>query len=472
MRNVIKHKDLRVMSKNREATGKRGIYRMSNRLYARMVVPSDVREHFPTGELLKSLDTNDLKVAEYKAAQLFHEWRSQIEKYRGSSTALDEALRWKKILEKERLKDADLLAAFRKQNPDRELTSVDVDDLGIGSNSLAAHSYLENVSRTKGADEAETLANIITGNKLPTLALLEEWTNNLEGKVIPRTIKQHDTRIKTLADKFPALPIKKTDVARWLVELEGENKAEATLKGLIGGCRSYYDYLMRMGHLDPDGINPFERQKFSKKKKASKKDKRQAWEPEDVVKLIDGAKAKTGDANLHDLILLGAFTGARIEELAKLRVEDVREKNGVQYLSIEESKSEAGLRDIPVHKDLVKVVESLVKSSSDGYLLPLEPITTNGERSSAIGKRFGRLKSSLGYDGRLVFHSMRKTLSTLLERQGLHHNQAAEITGHEKVGETYGTYSAGLTIEEKAKLLNKISYVGLKVEPKVGKRVP
>lgn len=229
---------------------------------------------------------------------------------------------------------------------------------------------------------------------------------------------------------------------------------------------------MRLEYINPESVNPFDKPKYTKKKKASRQDIRQAWEVEDVVKLVDKAKEKAGDANLHDLIILGAFTGARIEELAKLKVEDVKEKNGVKYFAVEESKSFAGLRDIPVHKDLAPLVDSLISNSSDGYLLPQEPITTNGERSSAIGKRIGRLKSSLGSDGRYVFHSLRKTLSTLLERQGLHHNEAAEITGHEKVGETYGTYSAGLTIEKKAELLNKVQYDGLKVESKEGKRMP
>lgn len=460
------------MSKDRVSTGKRGIYWMSNTLYARMVVPQDVREHFPTGELIKSLETDDLKVAEYKAAQLFHEWRSQIKKYRGSSTAIDEALRWKKVIEAERRKDADLLAAFRKNNPDRELTTADLDDLEIGSQALAMDDYLENVSRTKGAAEAETLANIISGNQIPTLAFLDEWKSSIENKVIPRTLKQHDTRIKDLAKKFPALPIKKTEVARWIVEMEsGENaKAEQTLKGLIGGCRSYYDYLMRMGHLDPDGVNPFENQKFTKKKKVSRSELRQAWETEDIVKLVDAARAKKDDANLHDLILLGAYTGARIEEIVDLKVEDVKEKDGVKYFEIGDSKTEAGLRDLPVHKDIIPLVEHLIENSTDGYLLPGEPVTANGERSSAIGKAFGRLKTKLGYDGRYVFHSLRKTVSTLLERQGLTHNQAAHITGHEKMGETFGTYSAGLTIPQVADFLNEIKYEGLNVEPKPGKR--
>lgn len=460
------------MSKDRVSTGKRGIYWMSNTLYARMVVPQDVREHFPTGELLKSLETDDLKVAEYKAAQLFHEWRSQIKKYRGSSTAIDEALRWKKIIEAERRKDADLLASFRKKNHYNELTTADLDDLEIGTQALALDDYLENVSRTKGAAEAETLANIISGNQVPTLSFLDEWKASLENKVIPRTLKQHDTRIKKMAEKFPSLPIKKTEVARWIVEMESGENAPAidTLKGLIGACRKYYGFLMRMGHLDPDGVNPFENPEFTKKKKVSRKEIRQAWETEDVIKLVDAARAKKDDANLHDLILLGAYTGARIEELADLKVEDVKEKDGVKYFEIGDSKTEAGLRDLPVHKDIIPLVEHLVENSTDGYLLPGEPVTANGERSSAIGKSFGRLKTKLGYDKRYVFHSLRKTLSTLLERQGYHHNQAAEITGHEKVGETYGTYSAGLTIPEKAELLNKITYKGLKVEPKPGKR--
>lgn len=234
----------------------------------------------------------------------------------------------------------------------------------------------------------------------------------------------------------------------------------------------YYNYLLRMGYLDPDGANPFEHQTFTKKKRASKKDKRKAWEPEDVIKLVDAAREKKGDANLHDLILLGAYTGARIEELARLKTEDVIRKEGVLCLSIEEAKSEAGLRDIPVHKDLLPVVENLVEQSPDGYLLPYEPVTENGERSSALGKRFGTLKRKLGYDKRYMFHSLRKTLSTLLERQGYHHNQAAQILGHKKVGMSFGTYSDGLTIPGQAKLLNKISYEGLKVQLKEGKRRP
>ncbi|TGV20137.1 hypothetical protein E5N72_08640 [Pseudoalteromonas sp. MEBiC 03607] len=460
------------MAKWKRPSGYRGIAIRGNTYFARLTVPEDVREVIGKSEFWKTLETDDIHIAQKRAALYILEWKAQIKQARGASSAVKDALQWKRELEAEKRREAPLIAQLQARSEDGQLCAHQVNELGLGSKEHEFSEYLDQVADRKGPDAARTLSNIVYGESLPCTTYLEEWLKSQEGKLIPRTIKQRHTAILRLNDKFPVLPIKKTEVARWIIEQEAEGKAEATIKGLIGSCRSFYDYLMRMGYLDPEGVNPFEGHKYSKKKKASRKEQRQAWEVEDVIKLVAKAKSKSGDANLHDLILLGAYTGARIEEIAQLKVEDVKTKDGITFLSIDESKSNAGLRDIPVHNDILPLVNSLAESSPDGYLLPNEKITSNGERSSAIGKRFGRLKRSLGYDERYVFHSLRKTLSTLLERLGLHHNQAAEITGHEKVGETYGTYSVGLTIVEKAELLNRITYQGLNVEPKEGKRRP
>jgi hypothetical protein len=51
-------------------------------------------------------------------------------------------------------------------------------------------------------------------------------------------------------------------------------------------------------------------------------------------------------------------------------------------------------------------------------------------------------------------------MATQLERLGLHHNEAAEIIGHEKQGETYpyGRYSKGLPITRKAEIVYSLSF--------------
>lgn len=103
-------------------------------------------------------------------------------------------------------------------------------------------------------------------------------------------------------------------------------------------------------------------------------------------------------------------------------------------------------------------MDSLIDKSTDGYLLPNERITKNNERGDAIGKRFKTLRDSLGFDKRYVFHSIRKTVSTLFERARVNHNEAAEIIGYEKTGMTYGLYSAGMSLNQMANIIENIKH--------------
>ncbi|TPE50851.1 hypothetical protein FJM67_09785 [Maribrevibacterium harenarium] len=101
----------------------------------------------------------------------------------------------------------------------------------------------------------------------------------------------------------------------------------------------------------------------------------------------------------------------------------------------------------------------LLDESTDGYLMSgLSAPKSSGERSSAIGKRFGRLKKRLGFDESKVFHSIRKTVATLLENANVPENLAAEIVGHEHGSLTYGLYSGGYSYDEKLNAISKIEY--------------
>lgn len=100
----------------------------------------------------------------------------------------------------------------------------------------------------------------------------------------------------------------------------------------------------------------------------------------------------------------------------------------------------------------------LRKRSQDGYLLSGLSFNKYGDRSNAIGKRFGRLKDASGFGPELVFHSIRKTVATKLENAGVSEGVAADILGHKKKTMTYGLYSGGTSIEKKAEALAKLAY--------------
>jgi len=58
----------------------------------------------------------------------------------------------------------------------------------------------------------------------------------------------------------------------------------------------------------------------------------------------------------------------------------------------------------------------------------------------------------------VVFHSLRKTVTTKLEQAGVSEGVAADIVGHEKQTITYGLYSGGTSMAQKMEAINNIAY--------------
>ena len=127
-------------------------------------------------------------------------------------------------------------------------------------------------------------------------------------------------------------------------------------------------------------------------------------------------------------------------------------------LSITESKTEAGIRIVPIHSKLKPLLTSLIDESTDGYVLAELGKNKFGNRSNSLGQKFGRLKNKLKYSDRHVFHSIRKTFTTLLENNGVSENIAADIVGHEKPRITYGLYSGGASIEIMKDAIERVGY--------------
>ena len=149
-------------------------------------------------------------------------------------------------------------------------------------------------------------------------------------------------------------------------------------------------------------------------------------------------------------------TGARIEEICSLLCKDIDLEN--ESITIVDSKTEAGERTIPIHYFIKPRIKKLVLNAKDDYLLPNLTKNKYGDRSNAIGKRFGRLKTKQDFTSRYVFHSIRKTFTTMLENAGVGENLAADIVGHEKPRITYGLYSGGASLETMKDAIQKISY--------------
>jgi integrase len=136
------------------------------------------------------------------------------------------------------------------------------------------------------------------------------------------------------------------------------------------------------------------------------------------------------------------FQGCRREEAAQLYLKNFGEVDGMRILHITDEEPDQTLkypttnrRKVPIHSSLVKLgflkYVELIKRQGHKRLFPqLDRKGKNGY-GDPVGKWFGRLVTGMGLtDPRLVIHSFRRGVITMLHSAGVPVNIAEVITGH------------------------------------------
>jgi site-specific recombinase XerD len=110
-----------------------------------------------------------------------------------------------------------------------------------------------------------------------------------------------------------------------LINPTGETGTSAkTVKRKLGEMRNYWRYLQSHQVVAEDR-DPFARRRIKDpaNRRTTRDEERTGWSKAEVVMLWTKAEARK-DAPLAHAIRLAAYTGARIEGVAKLRISDIR----------------------------------------------------------------------------------------------------------------------------------------------------
>lgn len=144
------------------------------------------------------------------------------------------------------------------------------------------------------------------------------------------------------------------------------------------------------------------------------------------------------------LPIMGAYTGARITELAQLLLTDLKRINGLWVLTIAASeewqsvKNKDSKRSIPLHPELVRLglPEYAAALSETGHtrLFPLVPVSEVNNAGGAFSSWFSKLKTGHGWGAETTFHSFRHTVETLLRRAEAYPLHIDKYVGHKHVG--------------------------------------
>ncbi|HCS4550504.1 TPA: phage integrase SAM-like domain-containing protein, partial [Escherichia coli] len=100
-----------------------------------------------------------------------------------------------------------------------------------------------------------------------------------------------------------------------------------------------------------------------------------------VLQVFSGNSAENKE--MMALCLIGAYTGMRINEIASLTIDDVKEIEGVLCFEITQGKTKAAARVVPVHSLITPLVLSLREKPHNGFLFYHASITerADGKRS-------------------------------------------------------------------------------------------
>ena len=412
--------------------------------YAVLDVPKALREQLGVSRrFVKSLQTDSESIARIRVLPVIAKWKQEIVLAKASGNSGNQLL--------------DSVVRVRQESQRLKGEGFDEHDIQWIHEDVAYSRSWDN-ERGEFVTDDIPLADAVSVVHGSSLLLAEHIEEHLDGKDC--TAKSKDMAKTTLLafckEFLHAEDVTERRVRDWIIRtMEQERKLSYnTIKRDMSSIKVYWRWLKRYKSLDTaypfEDILPPVPNKNSKSKSSIDII---GFSIPDYHKILGAVPDK--DRNLRNLIILGAHTGCRLDELCALKLEDVSSDR----FQIVDAKTNAGLRTVPIHAAITQLVAELVDTSADGYLIDGESDNNQyNSRSGGIGHRFSRLKTKLGYKRNQVFHSWRHSMTTQLENAERPLSQIQRIIGHTVSGMTLSRYSDGLAFDTSKEIINLVSW--------------
>lgn len=410
------------------------LVRIGRHWYARLKIPAKVKAHYG-GDTHKqiTLKTEKLEEANRLKWKWLESWQREFDSHEGKSAFSSVA--------------DDLRFEIRREAARKNEAAVDA---------------LRDYAQVK-AEEIEQRHDLPTAQRffalattqVPTLKeAMEEWLPTAGSR--KGTQVHYRLAVERLLEFLggDAVPGDVTD-ARALAYFDHMLKTyrtRGTFQGKMRPLGAFWQWMGVRRHV-PRDFNPWRGFKWPNER-AMPKDKR-PFTDDELLTVLQGVA--TYKDSLAEIVLLGLYTGARLDELCSLRVADVvpmKGKSGGFVVRIGQTggKRAASIRDAVVTHQvpagILRGRRAAQRQPTDGAVLfpDLIPGGPDDKLSWHVSKAFGRYRDDCKLPRSVDFHSLRRTFITRLENTpGMDVVKIARYVGHKIGGATFGVYSGGST---------------------------
>ena len=429
--------------------------------HAILVVPKDVRGILGRSKFKRSTKCKSLKNAQITAAPWVAEWWAQIQQARENPDAALERI-------------AKLMALKADQELDEDYHHYEYEyvegkptgrKVGHTDAELTIDYYLDGLDQHAKPSEVEKMKKLYYGLEgIPLALFVNSWLKDEYPTSKARTLQEARSAIDKVIEYFPTLhDLTIRNRQRWI---KAETRAKKTVQKHMGFVRSYYNWLKANQHVGASEVNPFHLDDIQWPKRLAEKQSYLPFSVSDVVRLRQAAQ-EIGDTVLEQYIDIAQWTGMRLAEIAQLSAqESIVTVDGIECLKVkEDAKTKAGSgRLVPIANTLATRVSLQQLPSPPAPKLNKKTNKLVAYEAQDVGKRFGRLKTKMGYGKLHVFHSIRKTAATVFEQAGVPEGVTADIIGHEKQTMTYGLYSGGTSVTQRQEAIVEFEKLMLRRE--------
>lgn len=430
------------------------------KLYLNLPIPADLRPQFLTAggkvrtHIVEALGTGDPAEARALARVRTGDWQRQFNRMRkGSRGELPSDLR--KATE---FREA-ITEARTRNDEDVEAVESLVQD------------HAERIEQEAGLAAAQQFYRLATQpEKMTLLEALQEMGESTDIREGTKLKREHAVRELLGFLRIPdCLPEAVTDerAVAYVAWLNASKLGISTKEDRLSCFHTLWRFLGQKRQV-PAGSSPWRDHALTGRKRAGTgaSESKRGWRPAELEKLFsapDEARVVHYSRKLfRELYTLGLTTGMRLDEIVSITPSAVEVSKGAYWVSIEASKTDAGVRCIPVvHKAAVAVLKRRIeaqKVGSQSIFPECRPGGPDNKLSWHVQKAMGRDRDRLGFGPEVDFHSTRRTFLTMMDNSGAEIAHVQRYVGHRVPTMMHTVYSDGSSKERLLKVARAVRY--------------
>lgn len=438
--------------------------------YLKLPVPPALRHHFPDGKgkprthIVEALGTAvEAEAEQAKRPRLAHYWAAFERLQKGEPAA-------------PAVSPLDRLQSIREQIAEAHAAGQSEHVEALQDH---AQDIVEGLERTIGEDAALEAYRLATEpGKLTLLEALRDWNAGAEVRDSTRA-----KRIQTVAELLSFLRVKdclpayvtEARAVAYVDWLNAGKLGHSTKQDRLSTLNVLWRFLERKRQL-PRNSSPWGNHEVTRKSTTEghkgPAGKKRGWKPEEIAKLFKAPDEGTKGAHytrplFRELYTLGFLTGMRLDEIVSLTpatIEGIKGQGGEvegYWLSIESSKTDAGVRTIPVvHPKAVAVLRGRLEKQKDAgrSIFPeCRPGGPDNKLSWHVQKAMGRDRDRLGFGPEVDFHSTRRTFMSMMESSGADVVHVQRYVGHRVPTLMHSVYSDGASRDNLLRVAKAVS---------------